>query len=142
MKLRGCCMAVISPGARRPRQPRTVDLANGSGPAVPSGRGLPDHPQNDPRRAAWPPGPPVDQPPARQGWVVVECFWPIPIQGQRILAMGRAHGALVSINGLTRSTLTSPAAKVSTAPIPRPTLGADSTDATVNSRLMTTPPAV
>ena len=35
-------------------------------------------------------------------WVVVECFWLTPIQAQRILAMGRTHGARVSINGSTR----------------------------------------
>ena len=49
--------------------------------------------------------------------------------------------ALIAI-GLTRSVLTCPAANVSTAPIPRPTLGAASTDAVVKSRLMMTPLSV
>ena len=67
MKLGSRCTAVIFPGVRRPRSPRTVDLANAPGPALPSGQELPDHPQNDPPRAAWLPKPPVEQPPARQG---------------------------------------------------------------------------
>lgn len=67
MKLGSRSTAVIFPGVRRLRPPRTVDLAHGPGPASPSPQELPDHPQNDPPRAAWPPGSPVEQPPARQG---------------------------------------------------------------------------